>query len=75
VFQKYKSGGGGDGSEAKPVPSFTKALNAFETMRVYAHDVNKIYQANIDRIESLLFSMKRKGATTQMKISEVLKKK
>jgi hypothetical protein len=48
-------GGGDDDDEAKPepVPSFTEALNAFESMRVfmYAH-ITKRDQANIVSIES-----------------------
>jgi hypothetical protein len=71
--------GGGDDKEAKPepVPSFTKALNAFETIRafMYAHDITETDQANIVSIESLLFNLKRKGATKQMKISDLHKKK
>jgi hypothetical protein len=59
------------------VPGFTKALNAFQTMRafMYADDIIDIDQADILSIESLLFSLKRKGATTQMKISDFLKRK
>jgi hypothetical protein len=58
-------------------PSFTEAFRAFESMRVfmYAHDITDRYQANIVNIESLLFSLKRKGATKQMKINDFLKKK
>jgi hypothetical protein len=58
------------------VVSFTKALNAFETIRafMYAHDITDIDQANIISIESLLLIVKRKDATKQM-ISDFLKKK
>jgi hypothetical protein len=43
-------------------PSFMEALRASESMRVfmYAHDITERDQANI---ESLLFNLKRKGAT------------
>jgi hypothetical protein len=73
-------GGGGDGgdeAETETVPNFTKALCAFESMRafMYAHDITKRDQANIVNIESLLFKLKRKGATKQMKINDFLKKK
>ena len=71
-------GGSGDNDEdkPKPVPSFTESLNALETMRafVYAHDITEIDQANILSTESLLFSLKREGATKQMKINDSLKK-
>jgi hypothetical protein len=58
-------------------PSFTEALRACESMRVfmYAHDVTERDQANIVNNESLLFNLKRKGATKQMKINYFLKKK
>jgi hypothetical protein len=58
-------------------PSFTEALRAFESMRafMYTHDITKRDQANIVNIESLLFKLKRNGATKQMKISDFLKKK
>jgi hypothetical protein len=57
-------------------PSFTEALCAFESMRafMYAHDITERDQANIVNIESLLFSLKWKGATKQMKINDFLKK-
>jgi hypothetical protein len=41
---------------------------------MYAH-ITKRDQANIVNIESLLFKLKRKGATKQMKINDFLKKK
>jgi hypothetical protein len=70
-------GGGGGGDEAKPepVPSFTEALCVFESVRafMYAHDITKRDQANIVNIESLLFKLKRKGATKQTKINGFLK--
>jgi hypothetical protein len=46
------------------VPSFTEALHAFESMRalMYAHNITERDQANIVDIESLLFSLKRRGA-------------
>jgi hypothetical protein len=72
-------GGGDDDDEAKPeaVLSFTEPLHAFESMRafMYAHDITERDQANIIIIESLLFNLKSKGATKQMKINEFLKKK
>jgi hypothetical protein len=59
------------------VPRFTAALNVFETMRafMYAHNITKIVQANIISIEGSLFSLKREGASKQMKINDFLKKK
>jgi hypothetical protein len=67
-------GGGDDEAEPEPVPSFTEALYGFESMRafMYAHDIPKWYQANIVNIESLLFNLKRKGATEQTKINYFL---
>jgi hypothetical protein len=56
--------------------SFTEALHAFESMRAFMYDhITKRNQANIINIESLLFNLKRKGATKQMKINDFLKKK
>jgi hypothetical protein len=56
-------------------PSFTDALCAFESMRafMYAH-ITERDQANFINIESLLFNLKWKGATKQMKINDFLKK-
>jgi hypothetical protein len=56
-------------------PSFTEALHAF-SMRTFmhAHDITERDQANIVNIESLLFNLKWKGATKQMKINDFLKK-
>jgi hypothetical protein len=56
---------------------FTEELRAFESIRafMYAHDITERDQANIVNIESLLFNLKRKGATKQMKITDFLKKK
>jgi hypothetical protein len=58
-------------------PSFTEALRAFESMRafMYAHDITERDQANIINIESLLFKVKKEGATKQMKTNDFLKKK
>jgi hypothetical protein len=79
VEQVHDGGGGGDDNEAepKPVSNFTEALCAFKSMRafMYAHDITERDQANIVNIESLLFNLKRKGATKQMKIHNFLKKK
>jgi hypothetical protein len=79
VKEVQGGGGGGDGDEAEPepVPSSTEALCAFESMRVfmYAHNITERDQANIVNIENLLFKLKRKGVTKQMKINDVLKKK
>jgi hypothetical protein len=49
-------GQGGDEAESEPVPSFTEALCASESMRafMYAHDTTKRDQANIINIERLL---------------------
>jgi hypothetical protein len=57
-------------------PSFKEAFHAFESMRVfmYAH-ITERDQANIVNIVSLLFNLKRKGATKQMKNNYFLKKK
>jgi hypothetical protein len=76
--EEGQSDGGYDDNEAasEPVPSFTEALHVFESMRVfmYAHDITKRDQVNIVNIERLLFSLKRKGATKQMRINDFLKK-
>jgi hypothetical protein len=42
---------------------------------MYAHDITKRDQVNIVNVESLLFNLKRKGATKHMKINYFLKKK
>jgi hypothetical protein len=57
-------------------PSFTEALRAFESMRgfMYAHNITERDQAHIVNIENLLFILKWKGATKQMKINDFLKK-
>jgi hypothetical protein len=59
-------GGGDDEAEPEPVPSFTEALRGFESMRafMYAH-ITERDQANIVNTESLLFKLKRKGATNK----------
>jgi hypothetical protein len=58
-------------------PSFMEALRVFESMSafMYVHDITKRDQANIVNIESLLFNLKWKGSTKQMKINDFLKKK
>jgi hypothetical protein len=70
-------GGGDDEAEPEPAQSFTEALRVFESMRafMYAHDITERDQANIADIESLLFKLKKKGATKQMKSNYFLKKK
>jgi hypothetical protein len=70
-------GGGDDEAQSEPVPSFTEAFCAFQSMRVfmYDHDITERDQVNIINIESLLFNLKRKGAAKQMKIIDFLKKK
>jgi hypothetical protein len=56
--------------------SFTEALHAFDSMKafMYARNITERDQANIVNIERLLFNLKRKGATKQMKINDFLKK-
>jgi hypothetical protein len=56
--------------------SIFEALRAFESVRafIYAHDITERNQANIVNIERLLFSLKRKGDTKQMKINDYFKK-
>jgi hypothetical protein len=72
-------GGGGDDNKAEPEPvsSFMEALHAFESMTafMYAQDFTERDQAKIVNIESLLFKLKRKGATKQIKINDFFKKK
>jgi hypothetical protein len=76
VEEGQGDGGGDDEAESEPVPSFTEALRAFESVRafIYAHDITERDQANTVNIERLLFSLKRKGATKQMKINDFFKK-
>jgi hypothetical protein len=77
--EEVQGGHGDDDDTVEPetVPSYTEALRVFESMGVfmYAHDITDRYQANIVNIESLLFSLKKKGATRQMKSNDFLKKK
>jgi hypothetical protein len=42
---------------------------------MYAHDITERDQANIVNIESLLFSLKRKGATNLVRINYFFAKK
>jgi hypothetical protein len=51
-----------------------KHFMCFESMRVfiYAHDITERDQANIVHIESLLFNLKWKGVTKQMKKNDFL---
>jgi len=74
--EEEQGGGGydGDKAEPEPVPSFTEALRAFESMRAFLYALD-ITERNIVKIESLLFSLKRKTATKQMKIRDIFKKK
>jgi hypothetical protein len=64
-------------AESEPVPSFMEALNVFESVRafIYVHDITERDQANIVNNERLLFSLKRKGDTKQMRINDFFKKK
>jgi hypothetical protein len=57
----------------KLVQRFTEAVNTFESM--YAHDITKRDEATIVNIERLLFSLKRKGATKQVRSSDFFKKR
>jgi hypothetical protein len=58
-------------------PSFTEALHVFESMTafMYDHDITKRDQVNIFNIERLLFNLKRKGATKQIRNNDFFKKK
>jgi hypothetical protein len=53
-----------------------KHFMRFESMKelMYVHDITDRDQANIVNIESLLFKLKGKGDTKQMKINDFLKK-
>jgi hypothetical protein len=77
-IEEGQGDGGGDEDEAKskPAPSFTEALRAFESVRafMYAHDITKRDQVNIVNIERSLFSLKRKGATKEIRIDDFLKR-
>jgi hypothetical protein len=68
---KEGQGDGGDEAKSTPVQRFTEALHAFESMTVfmYGHNITKIEQANIVNTERLLFSLKMKGATKQIRIN------
>jgi hypothetical protein len=57
-------------------PGFMEAFCAFESMRafMYAHDITERDQANIVNTDSLLFNLKWKDATKQMKTIDFLKK-
>jgi hypothetical protein len=48
---------------------------ARESLLTTTHDITKRDQVNIVNIEKLLFSLKRKGATKQMRITYFFKKK
>jgi hypothetical protein len=52
-------------------PSFTEAFCA---AFIYAHDITKRDQANIVNIEMLVFSLKMKGATKQMRLNDFVRK-
>jgi hypothetical protein len=64
----------------KPSPNQCRVLRKhfmrFESMKVlmYVHDITERDQANILNIGSLLFKLKGKGDTKQMKINDFLKK-
>jgi hypothetical protein len=55
--------------------NFTEALGDSMKAFMYVHDITERDQANIVNIETLLFSLKRKGGTKQMKMNDFLKKK
>jgi hypothetical protein len=76
VEEGQGDGGDDDETEFEPVPSFTEALCALESVSVfmYAHNITKRDQVNIINIERLLFSLKRKGDTKQMRINYFFKK-
>jgi hypothetical protein len=61
----------------KQVPSFTVALRTFESVRafMYALNITRRDHVNIVNIERLSFSLKRIGATKQMRINYFFKKK
>jgi hypothetical protein len=63
-------------AKTKPMPSFAIVLHAYESMRalLYAH-ITKRDQANIMNTGNLLFGLKRKSATKEMKINDTFKKK
>jgi hypothetical protein len=77
-MEEVQGGGGDDDNEAepKPAPSFMESLHVFDSMRafIYAH-INERDQEKIVYTESLLFNLKGKGATKQMKINDFLKNK
>jgi hypothetical protein len=68
-------GGGGDDVKPETVLSFTEALRAFESMRVfmYAH-ITERDQANTVNIESLLFNLKRKVLLNKRRLMTLLKR-
>jgi hypothetical protein len=77
AWRRRQGDGGHDDNEAEsePVPSFTKALCVFEPMRVFMYThITKRDQANTFNTERFLFSLKRKGATTQMRINDFFKR-
>jgi hypothetical protein len=64
----------------KPSPNQCRVLRKyfmrFESMKalMYVHDITESDQANIVNIGRLLFKLKGKGDTKQMKINDFLKK-
>jgi hypothetical protein len=63
------------GQAAGPYVIVTHFTSCFHLVQYAVYHVFERDQANIVNIESLLFSLKRKGATKQMKINNFLKKK
>jgi hypothetical protein len=53
VEERQGDGGDADETESKPVSSFTEALHAFESIRMfmYAHNITKRDEVNIINIE------------------------
>jgi hypothetical protein len=62
----------GDECEPEPVPSFTEAHAAFETVKsfFYAHSIGKHDEQVILNMELVLFSLKPKALTKQLPITE-----
>jgi hypothetical protein len=72
--EEVQGGGGCDGDDDE-AEFYGSTLCVSMRVFMYAHDITERDQANIVDIESLLFNLKKKGATKQMKINDFLKKK